>query len=629
MELGRKTGSQRISGRIGRQSSLCSILIFLSAFLSFSCTQLEKPEPEPFFAETIPPKVQEFRWSNGRLPKSFDPALAAAPPETDVVRAMYEGLTETDPVTLVEVAGVAESWSSSEDLRVWTFKIRKSARWSNGKHVTANDFVRAWKRLIKLGDKTAHRVLLSNIAGVPKPAPDVQPSTTDAADPLLGSNSNQSSVAPLQQMGRTPTASNSIPVTPAGGANTNTASPAPTASADDLSTLGVVADDDLTLRVTLVVPDKEFPRLVANPIFRPIFNNGEEFVGKELNTGVVTNGPFRVAKADQSGIVLERSANYWNRDSVRLERVHLVAMDSPEKALAAYRAGDLDAITNTDFSPLVLKLLTPYEDFRKTTHSALNFYEVNAARPPFSDRRVRQALSNAIERERLTEVETDGMARPALGFLPYSSTAKAGLTQDKEKARELLDEAGFPEGAGFPVIKLLVNRNETQQRIARSVARMWKQNLNIETEIQVKEAVELERQRAAGDFDIVRRGVVFPTSDQAVSFQTMFPAQARQSIETDTPTLPSPSPSQVPVPGNSGSGNGEPNPQGGSTAPVILTEEDALYELRAIPLYFPTSFSLIKPYVAGFETNSLDAVTLANVAINSEWRPQAAVRTAE
>ncbi|NOT46332.1 MAG: hypothetical protein HOP17_01090, partial [Acidobacteria bacterium] len=133
------------------------------AILSLSCTQLEKPEPQPFFAETSPPKIQEFRWSNGKLPKSFDPALASAPPETDVVRALYEGLTETDPATLQEVAGVAESWSSTDDFKTWTFKLRKSAKWSNGKQVTANEFVRAWKRLVQLGDRTAHRNLLSNI----------------------------------------------------------------------------------------------------------------------------------------------------------------------------------------------------------------------------------------------------------------------------------------------------------------------------------------------------------------------------------------------------------------------------------------------------------------------------------
>lgn len=619
----------------GRKSGSGSVLRFVTfsavtaaTLLTFSCTQLEKPEPEPFFAETAPPKAQEFRWSNGRLPKSFDPALASAPPETDVVRAVYEGLTELNPVTLQEEPGVAESWSASEDFKVWTFKLRKNAKWSNGKPVTANDFVRAWKRLVKLGGKTAHRGLLSNIVGVPKQATDEQNSTTDEAERLLQSNSNQSVLAaPVQRFGQVTANANTGSSARPQTTNTNSSRPGP---ASETTPLGIVAVDDLTLEVKLVLPDKEFPKLVANPIFRPVFSNGEEFVGKELNPTIVTNGPFRPAKIEPAGIILERSENYWNRENVNLERVHMVAMESPEKALAAYRAGELDAITNTDFSPLVLKLLSPYEDFRKTTYSALNFYEINFTKPPFSDRRVREALSNAIERERLTEGEMEGLTRPALGFQPFSSSAKAQLTQDKEKARDLLDQAGFPGGDGFPVIKLLVNRNDAQQRVAKSVAKMWKQNLNVETEIVVKDPVELERSRKAGEFDLVRRGVVFPTSDQTVNFMALFepklpPAgSARPDATPNGQLLENPTAKGPSADGKNDAvaGTATENDQSEFVEPLILTEEDAAYELRAIPLYFPTSFSLVRPYVSGFEMNSLDALTLTNVTINSEWQPK-------
>lgn len=608
------------TGQSGRLRLLTCFTVTFLAFLSLSCTQLEKPEPQPFFAESSPPTVQEFRWSNGKLPKSFDPALASAPPETDVVRALYEGLTETDPASLQEVPGVAESWASSDDLKVWTFKLRKTAKWSNGKPVTANDFVRAWKRLIQLGDKAAHRNLLSNIAGVPRSAQEVQLST-EAAEQLLRSNSNSNTNqvigSPTQRLGQIPANANSKPSTP--GSNTSTGV---TAAAGEAPPLGIVAEDDQTLKVTLIRPDKEFPRLVANPIFRPIFSNGEEFIGKELNPTFVTNGPFRLAKVETTGLVLDRSETYWNRENVKLERVQLIATESPEKALTAYRAGELDAITNADFSPLVLKLLSPYEDFRKTTHSALNFYEVNSAKAPFTDRRVRAALSNAIERDRLTEGEMEGQTRPALGFLPYATGNKAKLTQDKERAKDLLDEAGFPEGEGFPVIKLLVNRNDIQQRIARSVAKMWKQTLNVETEVIVKDNSELERMRKAGEFDLVRRGVVFPTSDETANFMAMF------EIKPPAASEPPAQPDQERTNGPSAA-----DPTGSAVAPTevkpgapaetaILTEDDAIYELHAIPLYFPTSYSLVKPYVTGFEMNSLDAISLSNVTINSNWQPK-------
>ncbi len=71
------------------------------------------------------------------------------------------------------------------------------------------------------------------------------------------------------------------------------------------------------------------------------------------------------------------------------------------------------------FEPLALKLLTPFEDFRRMTHGALNFYEFNRNKPPFHDRRVREALAISIERKYLTEDEMDGASFPALSFLPF------------------------------------------------------------------------------------------------------------------------------------------------------------------------------------------------------------------
>ena len=613
--FGTNAGSRRFA-RIA--ISLSTLFV---GIISISCSQLQKPAPEPFFAETPPPKVQELRWSNGKLPKSFDPALASAPPETDIVRALYEGLTEIDPSTLKEVPGVAESWSASEDNRVWTFKLRRTAKWSNGKQVTANDFVRAWKRLVQLGDKTAHRSLLSNIAGIPAAKNDGQ-SVTETADQLLRSNSNTNQAEQSGPVQRPGTQVNSGPRPLPNNAPTPETGSTPGVPVP----LGFVAEDDVTLKVTLVLPDKDLPKLVAHPIFRPIFSDGEEFMGKELNPTFVSNGPFRLAKIEPAGLSLVRSETYWDKDSIRLEKVRIVAAESSEKALTAYRAGELDAITNADFSPLVLKLLTPYEDFRRTTHSALNFYEVNITRAPFSDRRVREALSNAIERDRLTEGEMDDSTRPALSFLPYASSAKAKLTQDKEKAKELLSEAGFPEGEGFPVIKLLINRNDTQQKIARSVARMWKQNLNVDTEIVVKEPGDLESARKAGEFDMVRRGVVFPTSDETANFMAVFepvmpvvPLPGNTPAETRRPGGPAVGP-EANRDASSVPGSVEQEPAGPQVQ-SIFTEDDAIYELRAIPLYFPTSYSLVKPYVAGFDINSLDILDLANVTIDSDWQP--------
>jgi len=249
--------------------------------------------------------------------------------------------------------------------------------------------------------------------------------------------------------------------------------------------------------VTLELPDKDFPKLVANPIFRPIYGDGADFETTPLNAKLVTNGAFSIAEVVKDGVTLNRSDKYWGKDTVKLEQVQFVQKETAEAALDAYKKGEIHAVTNADFEPLALKLLAPYDDFRRTTHSAVNFYEVNTKTAPFNDRRVREALATSIDRDRLTDGELEGSTQPAAGFLPLGDKKVSRLVLDIEKAKGLLEKAGYPNGENFPQIRLVVNRNDTQQRIARSVARLWKANLNLETSISVKDASETRAIKAS------------------------------------------------------------------------------------------------------------------------------------
>ena len=620
---------------------VCSVLF--TAFMVSSCTQILSPKTEPFYAETAPPKVQEFRWSNGKMPKSFDPARAAAAPETDIVRSISEGLTEIDAQTLKEEPAVAEKWSSSADLRVWTFHLRKDARWSNGKRVTANDFVSSWKRLIDLGDKTAHRDLFSNIVGMHNPKAGTElpnsesvdfgnaPAETESHQRGTGLNSNSA----LKY--QAPQSSNPMP-SPSPVTTPPSPNHQPETSSKTVAKFGVEAVTETALQITLEFPDKDFPKLVANPIFRPVYGDGSVFESDPLSKNLVTNGAFIIASAGKDGVVLNKSETYWNRGDVNLEHVRFVPKDSAEAALDAYKKGEIDAVTNANFEPLALKLLTPYEDFRQTTHSALNFFEVNTKNIPFSDRRVREALAISIDRDRVTEGELDGSTRPATSFLPLGDKKIAKISLDIDRARQLLENAGYPNGENFPKIRLLVNRNNTQQRVARTVAKMWKQNLNLDSETIVKDAAELEVTKNSGEYDIVRRGIVLPTLDEVVSLEAIF-GRGRKSAAIPTSVLPKENgkidaltPTPLPLMLR--------QPEGGpsndllstevekseNTSTAAFTEQDAIYELNAIPLYFPTSYSLVKPYVKGFEINGLDAPLVKDISIDSEWQPNAAKR---
>ena len=568
------------------------IVCFLSA-----CTELRRPEPNPYLAETQPPAMQEFRWSNGAMPSSLDPARASAAPEIDVVRAMYEGLTVLDPNTLDAIPGVAEKWEVSQDGSEWTFHLRDDAEWSNGRAVTAADFVSSWQRVYEMGESAAHENLLQNFAvggESKKQAIESEPEDFEQPPDLNDGNANSSSEA-------SPT-------------------PSPVIEKPKLR-LDVSAPDESTLIVKLRQPDSEFPKLVTHPIFMPVYGSSKTASKSKLDSHTVSNGPFRIAEVTSDNIVLERSENYWNRDSVKIEKLRFVPVVKTDDALDAYRSGKVDAVTNTDISPLAQKLFSTTADFRKSAFAALNFYEINFKKAPFNDRRVREALAISIEREQLVTGDGETTLQPAFTFLPFVQGQGKAIVQDKDRARDLLEQAGFPGGRGFAPIKLTVNRNETQIRIARAVAKMWKENLNVETVLDIRENEELSMIRSSGDFDLIRRGVVFPVPDELACMWAIHgDAVPTLQIEppVSRPNVPSISNTNIAIVNPSNA-----RPASEPAARPILDEAEALYQLHAIPLYFPTSFALVKPYVKNFELNSFDAPFWNATEIDTAWQPVA------
>jgi oligopeptide transport system substrate-binding protein len=550
---------------------LASNLAFVLALTHSGCWLDERIEP--FYGQVAVPQTQEFHWSDGGLPQTFDPAFAAAPPDTDLVRAIFEGLTDYDPKTLAPVPGVATRWEASNGGRTWTFHLRDDAQWSNGEPVTAEDFVRSWRRIVRIGDLAPHTNLLENIEGS-----DRRSAVASQQSPLPGNETDEHEPA-LKD-----------------------------------SQFGVEALSERVLRVQLRRPDMNFPALVAHPVFRPVKLAEEGSTAKLPPDNLISNGAFSLAKSEAQRVLLERASNYWDKQQVTLDRVAFVHQKDAESALAAYQAGEVDAVTNVAFEPLAIKLLAPYDDFRRTTYGALTYYTFNTSHEPFDDVRVREALALALDRERISDDDLGGATEPATRFLPETLgdsqqpvVEKSELLEkDYERARDLLAEAGYPDGEGFPTIRLLVNRNEQQRIVAQSVAAMWRDVLGVETEIIIKPWDEYEAAIRAGDFDVVRRGLVMQTTDELTNIRALF----REGL-TSAPQTP----------------ESEPNAdQDGKTAtatpfPTIETEAQALKDLSVMPIYFASSYALVKPYVTGFDSNVLDAPSLKTVRINTAWKP--------
>jgi oligopeptide transport system substrate-binding protein len=532
-------------------------LLSLSVILSGCLTDRQ---PSNYYGQIIVPRTQEFRWSDGGLPQTFDPAFAAAAPDTDLVRALFEGLTDYDPQTLRPVPGVATRWESSADNRVWTFYLRDDAKWSNGEAVTAADFVRSWQRTLRIGPLAPHTELLSNLEG--------------------------------------------------SGSGRVSGKPATDSSAVRAATFGAEAVGDYVLRVRLREADASFPSLVAHPVFRPVKIAGSDTTHRLEAHELISNGAFLLSGADNDRVLLERATNYWDGDSVELERVAFVSSSSAEDALAAYHSGKVDAVTNAPFEPLALKLLSGYEDFRRFTFGALTYYSFNTAHAPFDDVRVREALAIAIDRERVTRDDLGGATEPAGKFLPDAMSGEKPvvdktelLEQDVPKARDLLAQAGFPNGDGFPIIRLLINRNDQQRAVAQAIATMWESVLGIQTEIIIKNWDEYESAFRASDFDVVRRGMVMQTTDELTNLKMLFERDGTTNLGESSTTS---------------SKQGESELKSIRNSPVI-SEGDALKELRAVPIYFASSFALVKPYVNGFDSNVLDAPSLKRTRMDTSW----------
>ncbi len=569
---------------IGRRARtiVAGLLLVVLSIIPAGCFVDESYQP--YYGRVVVRSSQDFRWIDGGLPQTFDPAFAAAPPDTDLVRAIFEGLTDYDPRTLAPVPAVATRWESPDDGRTWTFHLREDARWSNGEPVTAKDFVDSWQRTVKIGDLAPHTNLLSNIQGARPTSAAERPTPKGQRG---RQNQELSAAAKLRR---------------------------------DSRRFGVEAVSARQLRVRLQSPDLNFPALVAHPIFRPVKLTDEVTLQRIGPLGLVSNGAFMLAKSGTDRVLLERARNYWDKNEVKLERVEFVGAKNSEAALTAYRAGEVDAVTNSAFEPLALKLLAPYKDFRRETYGAITYYSFNLLHEPFDDVRVREALAIAIDRDRLSQDELGGATEPAKKFLPEAMAgskevvAKAELLEkDIERARKLLAEAGFPDGEGFPTVKLLINRNEQQKQVAQSIASMWRSVLNIQTEITIRPWDEYVAAIRAGEYDIVRRGMVMQTTDEQTNIRELF-RQDSQSAESDATDQTGRSASSSSV------ANGERSAD--QTPPIqqpIQSETDALNELRAIPLYFASSYALVKPYVSGFDSNVLDMPSLKHVRINTNW----------
>ena len=507
-------------------------------------------------------EARELYIGIGTEPAGLDPHLITGLTELYVTLAFLEGLATFDSETMAIKPGVAESWAMSKDGLTYTFHFDPEARWSNGDPVTAQDFLFSFERILS---------------------------------PALG--------APYAYMLY----------------DMKNAEAFHKGELSDFSQVGASAPDAATLVIELEQPTPYFLSLLTHytwwPVHPPtILKHGSmtdrisEWTKPENFVG---NGPFTLEKWRINGsIYANKNPLYRDPDSVWLNGIHFLPIqaDAEERA---FRAGHLH-LTSTVLPHRIDWYRQNMPDrMRFDTALGVYYYMLNTSREPLDDPRVRRALAYSIDREAITEHVLKAGQQPAYHFTPPNTggsyNAEARLVYDPDLARELLAEAGYPGGEGFPTFEILYNTSEAHRSIAVAIQQMWKEELGIDVTLYNQEWKVYLSTRQAGNFDILR-AAWFGDYDDPNTFLSL---------------------------GESDNGNNHTNwlsEEFDGLIEAAAIEQDQtkrfelfqqaesilLEEMPVVPIYFYVTSLLIDPSVEGWHPNILDYHPYQSVRLISE-----------
>lgn len=463
--------------------------------------------------------VSLLRYNIAAEPQYLDPGKATGIPEFTVLLNLFDGLTRYNEQNEI-IPSVAEKWDGPNENNEYTFYLRKGAVWSNGDPVTAYDFEYSWKRALspELASEYAYQLYyLKNAKTFNACVP--------AKDQVNFSMDNQYYYPKLDEKGN-PMLNED---------NTRIPDMDKPYTMDDI---GVKATDDTTLLVTLEANTPFFLSLLTFTTYLPVNHlvveknpdwskSPKDFVG---------NGPFKMKTwihADKIEVV--KNEKYWDANVVKLSEIVFTMVDNQTTELALWESGQLDVATNPP--PIEFDRLKKEEKLNIFPYLGTYYYAFNTTKKPFDDVRVRKALSFAIDRQAIVQSITKAEQKPALAFVPYgipdSTSDKEFRTvggdqyfadNNLEEAKQLLAEAGFPEGAGFPEMTILYNTNETHQSIAQAIQQMWKEGLGIQCNLMNQEWKVYLDKRSSLDYDVARAGWIGDFMDPSTFLDTFYSA---------------------------------------------------------------------------------------------------------
>ena len=378
--------------------------------------------------------------------------------EAHVARDLYEGLTEYDANANI-LAGAAESWSISPDGLIYTFNLRKNAKWSNGDPVTANDFVYSWRR-------------------------EMDPATGAIYATIL------------------------YPVKYAEAINKGEMKP---------EALGVKAMDDYTLQVTLNGPTTYFLELLTHQATYPLHKASIEKYGADwIKPGnLVSNGAYVAAEfIPKDHLKLVKNPYYRDAQSVKIDIVNYIPFEDQNSALKRFEAGEIDS--NDDVPGEQVTYIREYLGNQFQTGPLLGtyYYHFKCNKPPFDNVKLRRALSLAIDREYIAEKIWPGLMLPAYSLVPpgingyqpsYYDFKDMSQFDREDEAKKIMEELGYSDIKPLK-LEIRYNTGENHKNTAVAIADMFKR-IHVETSlINTDSKTHYDYLKQHGDYDLARAG---------------------------------------------------------------------------------------------------------------------------
>jgi oligopeptide transport system substrate-binding protein len=384
----------------------------------------------------------------------------------------------------------------------------------------------------------------------------------------------------------------------------------------NFDTVGVHALDERTLQVRLRHPVPYFLTLCGFYPYCVVNRACIEMYGREWTKpqNMVTNGAFRLeARRLRDRIRMVKSENYWDRENVRLNIVDAVAVESLTTALNLYLTGQVDWIEYVPNSVVPELLAQDRPDFQPSPFNTTYFYRLNVTEPPLDDARVRRALAMAINKQDIVDRILKAGQEPARSMVPMVTAERSkyrpALCEEYnvERARELLAEAGYPSGRGFPKLEVQYNTNDIHSAVAELIQSQWQQVLGVRIELKGLEWNVYQANQSSKNYQISRAGWVGDYPDPNTFLKLWISTSGQNQTgwsNTDYDALVA---------------KAQEEPDDEKRAMYFHDAEAILMrELPIIPIYFYVSTSMSKPYVKGYYHNHQDFHPIKYIWIDDE-----------